>query len=391
MSLSKKLSEIAASPTLALNSKAKDLSAKGVDVVNFTAGEPDFDTPDFIKEAAMEAIRSGFTKYTAAPGMPELREAIAKKLRHENGLDYPGSQIVVSCGGKHSLYNVFQALCNPGDEVIVPTPFWVSYSEQVKLCSSKPVFVGTREENGFRLLAEDLEKRVSSKTKAILLNSPCNPTGAVIDRKELKKIASIAVENGIYVVSDEIYEYLVYEGEHVSIASLGDEIRERTITVNGASKAYSMTGWRIGWAAGPADVMKMIGNFQSHTTSNPASISQKAYLAALNGPRDSIHRMRDEFRKRRDLIVTRLNEARPISCIKPHGSFYVFPNVSACLTGGIRDSMSFSRKLLEEARVAVVPGSAFGGEGHVRISYACSKETIEKGIDRIVDFLKKRS
>ena len=391
MPLSKKLSRISASPTLALNAKAKELSAKGIDVVNFTAGEPDFDTPDFIKAAAIEAIKSGFTKYTAAPGMPELREAIAKKLKDENGLDYPSSQIVVSCGGKHSLYNVFQALCNPGDEVIIPTPFWVSYSEQVKLCEAKSVFVETKEDNGFKLLAEDIEKRVTPKTKVILLNSPSNPTGAVIDRGELKKIASIAVENDVYVVSDEIYEYLVYDGEHVSIAGFGDDIKERTITINGASKAYSMTGWRIGWAAGPADVMKMIGNFQSHTTSNPTSISQKAYLAALNGSHDSINKMRDEFRKRRDLIVRRLNDAGPISCTMPHGSFYVFPNVSGCFSGGIKDSMEFSMRLLDKSRVAVVPGSAFGGEGHVRISYACSTETIEKGIDRIEEFLGKKS
>jgi aspartate aminotransferase len=388
MSLSRKLSRISASPTLALNAKAKELSAGGVDVVNFTAGEPDFDTPGNIKRAAIQAVRSGFTKYTAAPGMPELRNAIAKKLRDENGLDYSGDQIVVSCGGKHSLYNAFQALCNPGDEVIIPTPFWVSYSEQVKLCEAEPVFVETKEENGFKLLAEDVADHVTAKTKVILLNSPCNPTGAVIDKEELKKIASIAVENDVYVISDEIYEHLVYEGMHVSIASFGDDIKERTIIINGASKAYSMTGWRIGWAAGPANVMKMIGNFQSHTTSNPTSISQSAYLAALKGSQDSVAMMRNEFKKRRDRIVERLNGIRGMSCVKPQGSFYIFPNVSGCFGKGITNSMDFSMALLDKARVAVVPGSAFGGEGHVRMSYACSTETIEKGVERIEEFVK---
>jgi len=390
MSLSRKMSNISASPTLALNAKVKELSAKGVDVVNFTAGEPDFATPANIKLAAISAIKSGFTKYTAATGMPELRATIAKKLKVENGLHYAPEQIVVSCGGKHSLYNAMQALCNPGDEVIIPSPYWVSYPEQVKLCDAKPVFVKTSEENGFRLLVSDIEKGVSGKTKIILLNSPGNPTGAVYDRDELKKIASIAVDNDIFVISDEIYEHIVYEGEHVSIASLGADIKEKTITINGASKSYSMTGWRIGWAAGPLAVMKMVGNFQSHTTSNPTSISQKAYLAALTGEQDSVRSMVKEFKKRRDLIVERLNEIHPIICTKPQGAFYVFPNVAGCFKGEIKNSLDFSVQLLEHGRVSVVPGSAFGAENYVRMSYACSTETIEKGMDRIEEFLRKQ-
>ena len=389
MKLSEKLVKISASPTLALNSKAKALSAGGVDVVNFTAGEPDFDTPDNIKQAAIEAIKSGFTKYTPAVGTPELREAISKKLKEENGLDYPAAQIVVNCGGKHSLYNIFQAICNPGDEVIIPSPYWVTYPEQVKLADAKSVFVETEEKNGFKLLASDVEEKVTDKTRVILLNSPSNPTGAVIDKKELKQIASIAVDKDITVISDEIYEHLVYEGEHVSIANLGDEIKERTIIANGASKSYSMTGWRIGWAAGPLDVMKVITNFQSHTTSNPTSIAQKAYLEAIRGPQDSVKNMAAEFKKRRDMIVERLNGIPGISCVKPQGSFYVFPNVSGCFKGDIQNSMDFSMALLDKARVAVVPGSAFGGEGHVRMSYACSMETIEKGLDRIEGFVSK--
>ncbi len=387
MSLSERLGKISASPTLALNAKAKEMSKAGVDVVNFTAGEPDFDTPRHVKDAAIRAINDGFTKYTAATGMPELKQAITQKLKAENGIDCSPDQVVVSCGGKHSLYNIMLALCNPGDEVIIPSPYWVSYAEQVKLCDAKPVFVETKEKDGFSLQAGDLEKAVTGKTKAVIINSPSNPTGAVIGKGELEKIASIAVEHDVFVISDEIYEYLIYEGEHTSIASLGGDIKGKTITVNGASKAYSMTGWRIGWAAGPPEVMKMIGNYQSHTTSNPTSISQKAYLAALQGDKSSVQGMVAEFRKRRDAIVNGLNGIEGITCTNPHGSFYVFPNVSGCFRGGIKSSMDFSMRMLESANVAVVPGSAFGAEGYVRISYACSMEAIEKGLERIAKFV----
>jgi len=386
--LAERVKNISASTTLGLNAKAKELAAKGIDVVNLAAGEPDFDTPENIKKAAIDAIKSGFTKYTAVAGIPELREAIAGKLKAENGLDYRPEQIVVSCGGKQSLYNAFQAICNPGDEVIVPKPYWVTYSEQIKLCGARPVFVETGEKENFRLFASKVEKAITGRTRVILINSPNNPTGAVYDRDELRKIARIAVENNVFVISDEIYEHLVYEGEHVSIASFGDEIKERAIVSNGASKSYSMTGWRIGWAAGPLEIMKGIGNFQSHTTSNPASMCQKAYLAALAGPQDSVRTMVKEFRKRRDFIVKRLNEIEGISCTKPQGAFYVFPNVSATFSDKMKNSMDFSMQLLEKAKVVVVPGLDFGGEGHVRISYACSMECIEKGMDRIEEFLR---
>jgi aspartate aminotransferase len=383
MPVSARIGGISESPTLALNAKAKELKSKGVDVVNFTAGEPDFDTPDNIKHAAIKAIKDGFTKYTPPAGTPELRKAIADKLKRENGLDYGPNQIIVSCGGKHSLYNAVMTVCNPGDEVIIPSPYWVTYPEQVKLAGGEPVIAKTSGE-GFRLLAKDIEGKLTRRTKAIILNSPNNPTGAVYEKSELKKIASIAAEKDIYVISDEIYEHLIYEGEHVSIASLGPGIKEKTIIINGAAKSYAMTGWRIGWAAGPEDIVKGMTKLQSQTTSNPTSNAQMAYLEALRGDQSSVHKMREAFRKRRDLIVGKLNEIDGISCPKPGGSFYVFPDVS----GLSRDSMGFSDRLLENAKVAVVPGLAFGAEGHVRMSYACSEETINKGIERIRDFVR---
>jgi len=386
--LSRKIGAIAESPTLSLNAKVKEMKAKGIDIVNFTVGEPDFDTPDNVKRAGIDAINKGFTKYTPVQGIPELRKAIAAKLGSVNRIEYAPDQIIVSCGGKHTLYNAFQALCNPGDEVIIPAPYWVTYPEQVRLGDAKPVFVQTHEKDGFRLRAEAVGKKVTGKTKIILLNSPCNPTGAVYEREELKKIADIAVENDIHVISDEIYENLVYEGEHISIASFGDEIKARTITVNGASKAYSMTGWRIGWAAGPPEIIKAMINFQSQTTSNPTSFSQYAYLEGLTGSQDSVHVMAREFRKRRDLIVKRLNEIEGICCVNPQGAFYAFPNISGCLGKGAKNSMGFAMQLLEKAHVAVVPGSDFGAEGYMRLSYACSTETIEKGMDRLEKFVK---
>ncbi len=386
MSISGRIEKIAESQTLALNSKARDLESKGVDVVNFTAGEPDFDTPDNIKKAAIKAINDGFTKYTHPAGTPELREAIADKLKKENGLEYGPGQVIVSCGAKHSLYNAIMTICNPGDEVIIPSPYWVSYPEQVKLAGARPVFAGCSGD-GFRILSSDIEAKITGKTRAIMLNSPNNPTGAVYEKSELKKIASIAAEKGIYVISDEIYEHLIYGGEHVSMASLGPEIREKTVTINGAAKAYAMTGWRIGWAAGPEDVIGGMTKLQSQTTSNPTANAQMAYLEALKGDQSSVKNMREAFRKRRDLIVKKLNEIPGISCPEPGGTFYVFPDIS----GVNRSSMEFSEQLLEKAKVAVVPGLAFGREGHVRISYACSEETIKKGVERISGFAKDAS
>lgn len=379
MSVSTRIGRIDESPTLALNAKAKEMKAQGLDVLNFTAGEPDFDTPSNIKNAAIDAINSGFTKYTAPSGTPELRKAITEKLRKENGLEYDPKQIIASCGGKHSLYNAIMTLCNPGDEVIIPSPYWVTYPEQVKLAEAKPVIAELKKENGFRLKASDVEGMVTEKTKLLILNSPNNPTGAVYEKKELKKIASVAVEHDFYVISDEIYEHLLYDGEHVSIAGLGPEIKKRTLIINGAAKAYCMTGWRIGWTAGPEDVIKGMTGFQSHTTSNPSSIAQMAYIEALRGDQGSVGSMASEFRKRRDLIVKGLNGIKGITCPKPSGSFYVFPDIS----GLSKNSLTFSENLLEKAKVAVVPGAAFGREGHLRMSYACSEETIKKGIERI--------
>ena len=384
--VSRRAAAIRESPTLGLNARVKAMQAAGKRVVNFTVGEPDFRTPDNVGKAAAEAIRAGFTKYTAVAGIPELRKAISRKLLEENGLEFGPEEIIVSCGGKHSLYNAFQALCDPGDEVIIPAPYWVTYPEQVRLAGAKPVFVQTREKDGFRLLARDVEEKASKKTKAILLNTPNNPTGAVYGKAELEKIASVAAGCDAYVISDEIYEHLVYGERHVSIASLGTDIRKRTIIVNGASKSYAMTGWRIGWAAGPPDVVKAMCSLQSHMTSNADSVAQKAYLEALTGGQESVARMAAEFRKRRDFIVRGLNGIPGMRCPEPGGAFYAFPNVSGCFVKGIGDSMDFAERLLNEAGVAVVPGSDFGTEGHVRISYACSMDEIREGLARMAAF-----
>ncbi len=383
MTVSARIEGMSESATLALNAKVKKMVSEGVDVLNFTAGEPDFNTPDNVKKAAIDAINSDFTRYTSTAGTPELRKAISEKLRKENGLKYNKEQIIVSCGGKHSLYNAMMTLCNPGDEVIIPSPYWVTYPEQAKLAGAKPVIVGTGKENGFRVLASDIEKKITEKTRVIILNSPNNPTGAVYGKSELKKIASIAVQNDIYVISDEIYEHLVYDCEHVSIAGLGSDIMEKTIIINGAAKSYAMTGWRIGWAAGPEDVINGMTKLQSQTTSNPNSIAQMAYMEGLKGDQSAVKKMAAEFKKRRDVIVKYLNGIHGISCAKPESSFYVFPDISRIS----KSSVEFCERLLEKAKVAAVPGIAFGCEGHVRMSYACSLEAIEKGVERIRKFV----
>ena len=388
MQISSRIAAVAESPTLALNAKAMELKSKGVDVVNFTVGEPDFDTPENVKQAAIDAIRSGFTKYTPVAGIPELRKAIAQKLKAENFLEYTPEQVIVSCGGKHALFNAFQALCNPNDEVIIPAPYWVTYPEQVKLAGAKPVFARTDASNGFRLKAEDIDRCVTTKTKAVIVNSPNNPTGAVYEAKELKKIASLAAEDGFYIISDEIYEHLVYDGGHASAAGFGKDARERTIIINGASKTYAMTGWRIGWAAGPLDVVKAMCRLQSQVTSNANSIAQKAYLEALTGTKEPLRAMAAEFRRRRDMLIKGLNAIDGITCAKPNGAFYAFPSIAGCLKGSIRNSMDFSMELLDKARVAVVPGSEFGAEGHIRISYACSTDAIAEGLKRIAEFVR---
>jgi len=391
MNVSTRARNLVPSATLAIGAKARQMQADGIDVIGFAQGEPDFDTPDHIKEAAIQAARDGFTKYTATGGINELKDAVVTKLKRDNGLNYTRNQVLISCGGKHSLYNVFQALLDPGDEVIIPAPYWVSFPEQVKLCDAKPVIVHTSEAQGFRLNRQVLEPAVTARTKLVVLNSPSNPTGAALSRAELEGIAALAVERGLVVVSDETYEALVYDGyQHVSIASLSDAMYARTIVVNSMSKAYAMTGWRLGYAAGPAEVIKAMDGLQGQMTSNPTSFAQRGAVVALTSSQEPTHRMREEFAKRRRYIVDRLNAMPKIRCHNPEGAFYVFPNVSALYgrrfgNKAITNSTEFTTFLLEAARIAVVPGVEFGNDNHVRISYATSMANIEKGMNRMAE------
>ena len=391
MNVSTRARNLVPSATLAIGAKARQMQADGIDVIGFAQGEPDFDTPDHIKEAAIQAARDGFTKYTATGGINELKDAVVTKLKRDNGLNYTRNQVLISCGGKHSLYNVFQALLEPGDEVIIPAPYWVSFPEQVKLCDAKPVIVHTSEAQGFRLNRQVLEPAVTARTKLVVLNSPSNPTGAALSRAELEGIAALAVERGLVVVSDETYEALVYDGyQHVSIASLSDAMYARTIVVNSMSKAYAMTGWRLGYAAGPAEVIKAMDGLQGQMTSNPTSFAQRGAVVALTSSQEPTHRMREEFAKRRRYIVDRLNAMPKIRCHNPEGAFYVFPNVSALYgrrfgNKAITNSTEFTTFLLEAARIAVVPGVEFGNDNHVRISYATSMANIEKGMNRMAE------
>lgn len=386
--ISERAKKVKPSPTLAVDSKAKEMKKRGLDVVNFGVGEPDFDTPEHIKEAAIKAIKDGFTKYTPVGGIDELKEAIIEKLEKENGLKYKKENILVSCGAKHSLYNIAQTLFGPGDEVIIPAPYWVSYPDQVLLNDATPVIVDTYEKDDFMLLPEALKENITPNTKAIIINSPSNPTGFIYDEKTLQAIAEIALKNNLYIISDEIYEKLIYDNnKHISIASFSEEIRERTIVVNGLSKSHAMTGWRIGYAAGPVEVIKAMTNIQSQSTSNPTSIAQKAAVAALKGPQDCVEIMRKEFEKRRNYLVDELNKISGMSCKMPKGAFYAFPNVNKILSKlssyKINSSMDLSIYLLEKAQVALVPGSAFGAEGYIRISYATSIDNLKKGIEKI--------
>jgi aspartate aminotransferase len=389
MGIAKRAQAIKPSPTLATAAKAKAMKAQGIDVVDFGVGEPDFDTPENVKQAGIKAIQTGCTKYTPAGGTDELKEAVIEKLKKDNGLQYEKSQILISCGAKHSLYNIAEALFDPGDEVIIPSPYWVSYPDQVLLNDATPVIVETTEEEGFKLSAKKLAKAITGKTKALVLNSPSNPTGLAYNRKTLEDIAALAVQHRIYVISDEIYEKLIYDGfTHTSIASLGQEIKSQTIVVNGVSKSHAMTGWRIGYAAGPKDVITAMANIQSQSTSNPSSISQKAAVEALRGPQDFIGTMNAEFDKRRKYMVERLNKMRGLSCLMPVGAFYAFPRVSALfgksLNGKvIKNSADLAALLLDEAKVALVSGDAFGADAYIRLSYATSMESIQKGLDRI--------
>jgi aspartate aminotransferase len=387
--LSERSKKIKPSPTLAIDAKAKTLQAQGLDIVNFGVGEPDFDTPDHIKEAATKAIKNGFTKYTPVGGIEALKDAIIEKFQRDNNLTYSREEVLVSCGAKHSLYNVAQALYNPGDEIIIPVPYWVSYPDQVLLNDAIPVFAETFEEDKFMLKPDVLKAKITKRTKALILNSPSNPTGATYDKKTLTEIAEIALKNNLYIISDEIYEKLIYdETEHISIASLDKEIKAKTIVINGLSKSHAMTGWRIGYAAGPKEIIKAMTNIQSQSTSNPTSISQYAALEALTGPQDFINIMKEEFNKRRIHLVKELNNIPDISCLKPTGAFYAFPNTSRLYgkkfgNRKINSSLDLAIYLLEDAHVALVHGDAFGDDKFIRISYATSMENINKGIERI--------
>jgi len=385
MQLSSRVETLSPSLTLAIDSKAKAMKAEGIDVCGFGAGEPDFDTPEHIKAAAQAALETGFTKYTPSSGMPELREAIAQKFAADNGLTYKPSQIIVSNGAKQSCYNAIMAICEPGDEVIIPAPYWLSYPEMVRLAGAEPVFVATTEENNWKITAEQFEDAMTPKTKMIILNTPGNPTGSVYTREELRAISEVAAEEEIYMLSDEIYEKLVYDGtEHVSVASLTPEAYDLTITVNGFSKAYSMTGWRLGYLGAPEAIAKAIDSMQSHSTSNPCSFAQKGGLAALKGDQQPVIDMRDEFNIRREYMFGRLNSITGITAVKPLGAFYVLANISAL---GL-NSTNFADRLLSKANVAVVPGIAFGDDRTVRLSYATSLDVIKKGLDRIEEFSK---
>ncbi len=394
LTLSNKAKAVKPSSTLAITAKAKELKAQGLDVVGFGAGEPDFNTPDNICDAAIDAIHSGFTKYTPASGINELKQAICDKFKRFNGLDYKPSQIVISNGGKHSLTNVFSAILNPGDEVIIPAPYWLSYPEIVKLSDGVPVFVKADKASGYKVTAEQLQTATTEKTKALVLNTPNNPTGMIYTEEELRAIADYAVKNDIYVVADEMYENLVYNGKkHVSIASFNDEIYKRTITVSGLAKSYAMTGWRIGYTGSSEEIAKLMSSVQSHQTSNPNSIAQKAAVEALNGDQSTVAKMTQAFDERRKFMVKRLSTIPHISFVEPDGAFYVFIDVHEALELSykgkkIGDIAEFARILIEEYQVAVIPCADFGFPDHIRLSYAISIEQIEKGLDRIDSFLK---
>ena len=394
LTLSNKAKKVKPSSTLAITAKAKELKAQGLDVVGFGAGEPDFNTPENINKVAIEAIESGFTKYTPASGNNELKEAVCRKFKEFNKLNYEPNQIVISNGGKHSLTNVFSAILNPGDEVIIPAPYWLSYPEIVKLADGVPVFVRGGKEQGYKVTVEQLQAVTTDKTKALILNTPNNPTGMIYTREELEAIAKYVVDNDIYVVSDEMYEHLVYNGnEHVSIASLGEEIYKRTITVSGVSKSYAMTGWRIGYTGSSAEIAKLMSSIQSHQTSNPNSIAQKATTEALNGPQDTVLAMVKEFDKRRQYMYNRISKMPLVDALEPLGAFYVFIDLGEALKKEykgkvIGTSAEFARILIEDYNVAVIPCADFGFDDHIRLSYAISLEQIEKGLDRIESFLK---
>ena len=390
-----RLKKVAPSLTLAIDAKAKQMIKDGVDLVGFGVGEPDFNTPENIKEAGINAIKANKTRYTPASGIPELKAAVAEKFKKENGLEYNPSDIIISCGAKHSLYNIFMAILNPGDEVIIFSPYWVSYEEQVKIADGVPVFVRLDEPRNFEIDFNMLEKKITKKAKAMIVNSPSNPTGAVLSADSLKKLADIALKHNLLIVSDEIYEKFIYNGKkHISIASFSKEVKAQTIVVNGVSKTYAMTGWRIGYLASDnKEIVSAIDNLQSHSTSNPATMTQVAAIEALKTPDSVVQAMAFEFDKRRQLIMKRLDGIPGLTYVEPEGAFYIFLNFSS-FTGKtikgrkIKGSLDLAEMLLNEAKVAVVPGIAFGSDSHFRLSYATSMANIDKGLDRIAEALK---
>jgi len=387
--LSERAQALKPSPTLVITAKEKALRAQGLDIAGFGAGEPDFDTPQHIKQAAIDAINKGFTKYTPVAGIEPLKDAIIEKFKNDNGLAFKREEVIISCGGKHGLYNLFQALFQEGDEVIIPTPYWVSYPPMVELAGAKPVIVDTREEDDYQVTGDLIKRYLTGKTKAIILNYPSNPVGSIYTVENLAQIGKLAVEHNLYIISDEMYEKLVYDGyRHTSIASIDNAFKERTIISNGVSKAYSMTGWRIGYTVGQKEIISAMSNIQSQSTSNPTSISQYAALAALTGPQDFIAMMVGEFQKRRDYLVGELTTIPGVTCYNPRGAFYVFPNFNALMGKHYKDktigtSAALTELLLEEFHTAVVPGAEFGKEGYLRLSYATSMEVIKKGVERI--------
>ncbi len=381
---------VKASATLAISAKAKAMKKQGIDVVGFGTGQPDFDTPEPIKNAAIEAIKSGETKYTPASGLPELKKAIVEKFERDNNLKYDIDNISVNCGAKHSLFNIFLTICEEGDEVLIPVPYWLTYPEQVKIAGAKPVFVETSLETNYKITPEILDKYITSRTKALLFNSPSNPSGAVYTRKELEVLTKYLEDKDIWIISDEVYEFLVYDGlKHTSIASLSPKIYEKTFTVNAVSKTFAMTGWRIGYIAGPKEAIKVINNIQSHSTSNPTSISQYAAIAALTKYYEEVFPMVEKYKKRRKLMLDLLKEIDGIKLVEPQGAFYVFPDFEDIIKNmGYKDSFDFAEDLLEKEKVAVVPGTPFGKPYCIRLSYALSEKDIEKGLKRIMEFVK---
>jgi aspartate aminotransferase len=394
MILSPAVRNIKPSMTLAISARANAMKARGIDVIPLSAGEPDFDTPKHICDAACEAIRNGFTRYTASSGIAELKKAVCDKFLRDNGLDYSPSRVMVNCGAKHSDFLVIFAMIGSGDEVIIPSPYWLSYPEMVCLAGGKPVIIPGREENGFKITPQQLKEAITSRTRLLILNTPSNPTGMIYTREELGKLGEVIVDSGIYVLSDEIYEMLIYNGNrHVSIGSLSKDLFDHTITVNGVSKAYSMTGWRIGYTGGPEELITAMDAVQSQEVSNPTSIAQKAALAALTGPQDFIEIMVNEYDRRRRYIVDRLNSVHGVHCLMPEGAFYVFPDVSALYGRSfkgkpISGSAAFCDYMLDALKIAIIPGSPFGADTHVRLSYTVSMENLERALDRFEDGIK---